>query len=203
MCSPRLLSQVYESIGREDRKVSRRSMFAALGVTALGATALAGGTASAAPAALPSGGSTLVDLTHVLTTDFPVWPGTPSFEMKNLASIASTGGSLGSVGSLGSLTESAFYLNELRMGEQTGTHIDAPAHASADGITVEMIPVADLDAGRSTTYGAHRNALGSGKYAVEALANLSTVPPVGATVMIGAPTHAGGSGGPCRVIAWH
>ena len=297
MCSPRLLSQVYKSIEREDRKVSRRSIFAALGATALGATAIAGGTASAAPAALPSGGSTLVDLTHVLTTDFPVWPGAPSFEMKNLARIASTGGSLGSLGSLGS--GSSFYLNELRMGEHTGTHIDAPAHASADGITVEKIPVADLvvpiavidisvraeadnntvltradildwetvhgmlpsrsliamnsgwdarlrvdgaftnqdalgrqhtpgfdpdavdflvrerdivalgsdtlsiDAGRSTTYGAHRNALGSGKYAVEALANLSTLPPVGATVMIGAPTHAGGSGGPCRVIAWH
>ena len=60
-----------------------------------------------------------------------------------------------------------------------------------------------IDAGRSTTHGAHRSALGSGKYAVEALANLSALPAVGATMMVGAPTHAGGSGGPCRVIAWY
>ncbi|ERB51164.1 hypothetical protein N806_08135 [Rhodococcus sp. P27] len=42
MCSPKVLSEVYESIGREGRKVSRRSMFAALGTTALGATVVAG-----------------------------------------------------------------------------------------------------------------------------------------------------------------
>ncbi|XGU21640.1 cyclase family protein [Rhodococcus sp. 3Y1] len=34
-----------------------------------------------------------------------------------------------------------------------------------------------IDAGRSTTHGAHRSALGSGKYAVEALANLSALRP--------------------------
>ncbi|MBT2271298.1 cyclase family protein [Rhodococcus qingshengii] len=295
MCSPKVLSEVYESIGREGRKISRRSMFAALGTGALGATVMAGAvqpTASATPS-----GRTIVDLTHVLTPEFPVWPGARSFEMRNLAKIADAAGSLGSLGSAES--GGNFYLNELRLEEHTGTHIDAPAHASADGITVEKIPVADLvvpiavvdisarasvdpdtlltrqdildweslhgtiaprslvamnsgwdtragaggaftnrdalgvqhtpgfnpeaidflvrerdivavgsdtlsiDAGRSTTHGAHRSALGSGKYAVEALANLSALPAVGATVMVGAPTHAGGSGGPCRVIAWY
>ncbi|ERB51165.1 cyclase [Rhodococcus sp. P27] len=226
-----------------------------------------------------------------------MWPGARSFEMRNLAKIADAGGSMGSLGSAG--FGGNFYLNELRLEEHTGTHIDAPAHASADGITVEKIPVTDLvvpiavvdisaraavdpdalltrqdildweavhgtisprslvamnsgwdtragaggaftnrdvhgvqhtpgfapeaidflvrerdivavgsdtlsiDGGRSTTHGAHRSALGSGKYAVEALANLSALPAVGATVMVGAPTHAGGSGGPCRVIAWY
>lgn len=42
MCSPKVLSEVYESIGREGRKISRRSMFAALGTGALGATVMAG-----------------------------------------------------------------------------------------------------------------------------------------------------------------
>ena len=140
MCSPKVLSEVYESIGREGRKISRRSMFAALGTGALGATVMAGAvqpTASATPT-----GQTIVDLTHLLTPEFPVWPGARSFEMRNLAEIADAAGSLGSLGSAGS--GGNFYLNELRLEEHTGTHIDAPAHASADGITVEKIPVADL-----------------------------------------------------------
>ncbi|NLE79760.1 MAG: cyclase family protein [Rhodococcus sp.] len=228
------------------------------------------------------GAQSIVDLTHVLTPQFPLWPGSCPFEMRAVASIT---------------TGSAFYLNELRMEEHSGTHVDAPAHAAADGITVEQIPVADLiapiavvdistratsdndalltradildwesrhghlpercivamnsgwdarvatpgafsnqdalgvqrtpgfdpeavdflvhernivaigsdtlsiDAGRSVTYGAHLNALGAGKYGVEALANLSRIPASGATVMVGAPTHAGGSGGPARVLA--
>src|SRR3546814_4616672 len=36
MCSPKVLSEVYESIGREGRKISRRSMFAALGTGEIG-----------------------------------------------------------------------------------------------------------------------------------------------------------------------
>ncbi len=33
------------------------------------------------------------------------------------------------------------------------------------------------------------------------LAGLGTVPPAGATVVVGAPEHVGGTGGPCRVLA--
>ncbi len=45
-------------------------------------------------------------------------------------------------------------------------------------------------------------ALGAGKYGIESLANLSALPPAGATVVVGAPKHRGGSGGPCRVLAF-
>lgn len=48
---------------------------------------------------------------------------------------------------------------------------------------------------------AHTAILGSGRYAVEALANLTSVPPLGATVMVGAPRFAGATGGPARVLA--
>lgn len=48
---------------------------------------------------------------------------------------------------------------------------------------------------------AHTAILGSGRYAVEALANLTAVPAVGATVVVGAPRFAGGTGGPARVLA--
>ena len=43
--------------------------------------------------------------------------------------------------------------------------------------------------------------LGAGRYGIEAMANLAAVPPRGATVVVGAPKHAGGTGGPCRVLA--
>ncbi|MFW0793060.1 cyclase family protein [Gordonia sp. CPCC 205515] len=49
--------------------------------------------------------------------------------------------------------------------------------------------------------GAHTAILGAGRYAVEALANLAAVPAAGATVMVGAPKFAGGTGGPARVLA--
>ncbi|WP_168704605.1 cyclase family protein [Gordonia paraffinivorans] len=49
--------------------------------------------------------------------------------------------------------------------------------------------------------GAHTAILGSGRYAVEAMANLDAVPQTGATVIVGAPKFAGGTGGPARVLA--
>ncbi|MDF6102709.1 cyclase family protein [Gordonia hongkongensis] len=49
--------------------------------------------------------------------------------------------------------------------------------------------------------GAHTAILGSGRYAVEAMANLEAVPAHGSTVIVGAPKFAGGTGGPARVIA--
>lgn len=48
---------------------------------------------------------------------------------------------------------------------------------------------------------AHTAILGSRRYAIEALANLSSVPATGATIMVGAPRFAGGTGGPARVLA--
>lgn len=294
MCSPKVLSEVYESIGREGRKISRRSMFAALGTGALGATVMAGAvqpTASAAPT-----GQTIVDLTHVLTPAFPVWPGARSFEMRNLAKIADAAGSLArslrrvrwkvlpqrtpprrthwyshrrsrtrqcrrnhrredsladlvvpiavvDISARASVDPDTLLTRQdildweslhgtiaprslVAMNSGWDTRAGAGgAFTNRDALGVQHTPgfnpeaidflvrernivavgsdTLSIDAGRSTTHGAHRSALGSGKYAVEALANLSALPAVGATVMVGAPTHAGGSGGPCRVIAWY
>lgn len=280
MCSPRIISDVYERIGHGGRRVIRSQMFGVLGGAAIGA-ALAPAFASKVGAS-PGDARSIVDLTHVLTPQFPLWPGSSPFEMHPVSTIT---------------TGNAFYLNELRMEEHTGTHVDAPAHAAEHGITVEQIPASDLiapiavvdisaraatdndalltradildwenqhgrlparcivamnsgwdaraatpdaftnqdalgiqhtpgfdpdavdflvherdivaigsdtlsiDAGRSSTYGAHLGALGAGKYGIEVLANLSRIPASGATVMVGAPTHAGGSGGPARVLA--
>ena len=58
-----------------------------------------------------------------------------------------------------------------------------------------------LDTGTADAYPAHRTFLPAGKYGVELLANLDTVPAAGATIIVGAPKHERGSGGPARVYA--
>lgn len=40
-----------------------------------------------------------------------------------------------------------------------------------------------------------------GRWGLEAVANLESLPAAGATLVVGAPKHAGGSGGPARVLA--
>jgi kynurenine formamidase len=58
-----------------------------------------------------------------------------------------------------------------------------------------------LDIAAASKFVAHLAFLGAGKYGVELMANLNTVPPSGATIVVGAPKHEGASGGPVRVYA--
>lgn len=58
-----------------------------------------------------------------------------------------------------------------------------------------------LDAGAAQKFVAHVAILGAGKYGVEMMANLGGLPPFGATIIVGAPTHDGATGGPARVLA--
>ena len=58
-----------------------------------------------------------------------------------------------------------------------------------------------LDIAAASKFVAHLAFLGAGKYGVELIANLNSVPPSGATIIVGAPKHEGASGGPCRVYA--
>ena len=68
-------------------------------------------------------------------------------------------------------------------------------------ITGAAVDTLSLDIGASTTYDAHVVLLGAGKYGLENVANLGSVPPSGATLIVGAPKHEGGTGGPARLIA--
>lgn len=43
--------------------------------------------------------------------------------------------------------------------------------------------------------------LPTGRFGIECLANLDKVPTAGATLVIGAPKHKGGTGGPARIFA--
>jgi kynurenine formamidase len=66
------------------------------------------------------------------------------------------------------------------------------------GIGVDTL---SLDPGLDATYATHKAWLATGKWGVELVANLRQVPPVGATVFVGAAKVKGATGGPVRLIA--
>lgn len=66
------------------------------------------------------------------------------------------------------------------------------------GIGVDTL---SLDHGPSTTFSVHYTLLPTNRWGLENLANLSAMPPHGATLFVGAPKVASGSGGPCRIMA--
>lgn len=66
------------------------------------------------------------------------------------------------------------------------------------GIGVDTL---SLDHGPSTTFAVHYTLLPTNRWGLENLANLESIPPAGATLFVGAPKIAAGSGGPTRVMA--
>jgi len=58
-----------------------------------------------------------------------------------------------------------------------------------------------LDPGNSADFPVHINFLGTGRWGLENVANLSKIPPRGATIFVGVIPWEEGSGGPCRVLA--
>ena len=66
------------------------------------------------------------------------------------------------------------------------------------GVGVDTL---SLDTGTSAAFEAHQTLLPAGKYGLELMANLGGVPPAGATLVIGAMKHRGGTGGPVRALA--
>lgn len=260
----------------KDKMLSRRSFFT-VGAAATAAAALGAGTTSKAMA---DGHASVVDMTHVYDDTFPTYFGEPGFSAEQKFN----------------LKEHGFNLFQLSINEHTGTHIDAPIHFSADGKSVDEIPVGNLvcplavidiaaraaddadtqvtpddikawvaahgpipdgacvamhagwtgktggegfrnvdgdgkmhfpgfhveavkmlleetksasiavdtlslDYGLSGDFATHYAWLPSGRYGIENLANLDQVPASGATLIVGAPTHKGGSGGPARIFA--
>jgi kynurenine formamidase len=74
-------------------------------------------------------GARIVDLTHTINANLPPWPGDQkSFEAMPNAELARDG----------------FFTRSFWMLEHYGTHLDAPAHFSAGGATVDQIPAARL-----------------------------------------------------------
>ncbi len=265
---------VIESVKKN--MLSRRNLFRAAAAGA--ATAAVAATAPLGPvlAAAPTG---VADLTHELHEEFPTYFGPQQFFREQKFNFK----------------EHSFNLFELRYGEHTGTHLDAPLHFSADGLSVAEIPVENLvvplvvidireraaanpdaqltpddikawtaangdipdnacvalnsgwskhlgtdtfrnadadgklhfpgfhveavealletkaagiavdtlslDYGLSPDFATHNAWLPAGRWGLEAVANLDSLPAKGATLVVGAPKVRGGTGGPSRVIA--
>jgi kynurenine formamidase len=66
------------------------------------------------------------------------------------------------------------------------------------GIGVDTL---SFNPGLDVTYAGHKVWLAAGKWGVELVANLRQVPPVGATLFVGAAKMKGATGGPARLIA--
>ena len=259
----------------KDKMLSRRDLFKG---AAMAGAATALGTATA-PAALADGHAGIEDLTHTVSPAFPTYFGEPGISAEQPFNFG----------------EHGFNLLNLQVNEHTGTHIDAPLHFSADGASVDEIPVGQLvaplcvidiaakatedrdaqvtpedlkawmashgdipdnacvamhsgwggktgsdayrgfdgakmhfpgfhieaaqmlmeetgatsmatdslslDHGPSADFSVHYAWLPSGRFGIENVANLDKVPAEGATLIIGAPKHKGGTGGPARLIA--
>jgi len=108
----------------KQKMLSRRDFFSAS--AAVGAAAAIG--TIAAPPAMAAGHGAVEDLTHTYDTDFPTYFGAPGIDMKQEFNFADNG----------------FNLFSMNVNEHTGTHIDAPLHFSADGASVDEIPVGAL-----------------------------------------------------------
>jgi kynurenine formamidase len=275
MCSPAVIESALAGVGRRD------ALRLAAGLVA-GALAGASRAAADGPAEKrPLAADHVLDLTHVLSPAFPIWPGNAPIKFTNVANVAKEG----------------YYANRWDVGEHHGTHLDAPAHFAAGGPTAERLEAASLvvpaavidlrdrarkdadavvtvddlkawekthgrlpkgcgvflnsgwdakagdaaaflgedrsktkhfpgfskeacefllherevtglavdtlslDFGAAKEFVVHKLWLGSGRWGLECVANLSKLPPVGATVFVGAPKVLGASGGPTRVLA--
>src|SRR5262245_10934892 len=105
--------------------LSRRGFFKGAAAASFAAAAVTPDIAQAAPARRFS---TTVDLTHVMSADFPTFFGVPGIEMEKMFDFKKDG----------------FNLYWWRIIEHAGTHLDAPIHFSENGITADQIAAETL-----------------------------------------------------------
>lgn len=83
-----------------------------------------------------------------------------------------------------------------------GFHVEAVQklleETGAVGIASDTL---SLDIGASPDFATHYAWLPTNRWGIECIANLDRLPAAGATLVVGAPKHRGGSGGPARVLA--
>lgn len=105
--------------------LSRRQLFR--GAAAVGAASVASGIVAAKPALAQASGR-VVDLTHAFDETFPTFDGAPGIAREWAVKFE----------------EAGYQLWKLTIMEHSGTHIDAPLHFSADGASVDQLPVEQL-----------------------------------------------------------
>jgi kynurenine formamidase len=71
--------------------------------------------------------SQILDLTHPLHDEMAYWPGGVPFHKERLVDY-----------------DQGYRLHKFTLGENTGTHVDAPAHFIENKLTIEALPLRDL-----------------------------------------------------------
>lgn len=83
-----------------------------------------------------------------------------------------------------------------------GVHPEATGYLLEETTAIGMaVDTLSLDYGPSKTFDTHYSWLPTNRWGLENLANLSELPPAGATLVVGAPKVAEATGGPTRLIA--
>lgn len=114
MCVPGCAEMVH-------RALSRRGFFKGAAAASFAATFVSPDTVAAAPVKF----SAAVDLTHIMSAEFPTFFGTPGIEYEKKFDFKKDG----------------FNLYWWRLLEHAGTHMDAPIHFTESGATAEKIAV--------------------------------------------------------------
>ncbi len=67
----------------------------------------------------------IVDLSHTIHADFPIFPGDPGIRIATHCTY----------------TDGGYHNSIIEMGTHTATHVDALSHRLADGVTVDKVPL--------------------------------------------------------------
>lgn len=87
------------------------------------------------------------------------------------------------------------------VGHWPGFHVEATQMLLETGAGSIATDTLSLDHGPSADFATHYAWLPTGRFGIENIAGLANVPAAGATLVVGAPNHVGGTGGPARIFA--
>ncbi len=125
MCDEHVMKVVQQRL-RQEPQLSRRNFLRAAGITAAG-VAVASRVARPRPAFAQEMMGEVIDLSHILSTDVPVYTGAqPTRE--TLVTVENDG----------------FYSQLWTFGEHSGTHVDAPGHFTAGGTLIDQVEASGL-----------------------------------------------------------
>jgi kynurenine formamidase len=126
MCPPGCLHSICETATR--RGVLKKGFAFGLGALAAGSAVATSTQPTFAAVPAPVTLDKMVDLSHALYEGFPTFSGDKWFTVENIVNFK----------------KDKVNLNRWTLMEHTGTHMDAPLHFSADGMTADMLPLSDL-----------------------------------------------------------
>lgn len=70
----------------------------------------------------------VLDLTHTLSSNFPIWPGSVPIKITNTSTVEKDG----------------YFANKWELVEHHGTHLDAPGHFAPNGLTADKVEPSSL-----------------------------------------------------------